>query len=228
MGKAYTGKQNLEAMTEAVKYNRFLVNEVKNSLAGAKQVVDFGAGSGTLTNYLKETGLNVACVELDDDLRKVLKKRGFEAYRSLNELKTKPDAIYTLNVLEHIKNDRLALHEIFRNLPPGGKLYAYVPAYNLLFSEMDRLVGHYRRYRLSELEEKLIKTGFEIVNSRYVDSLGFFAALLYKLAGGSGKLNPRAVSFFDRWVFPINRVIDPLTARLFGKNVAVLAQRPLK
>ena len=44
---AYTGSDNLEVMTEAVNYNRFLTDSVLEHVTGDARVLDFGAGAGT-------------------------------------------------------------------------------------------------------------------------------------------------------------------------------------
>ena len=71
-----------------------------------------------------------------------------------------------------------ALRAVYRCLRPGGRFYLYVPAFPLLFSAMDRKVGHHRRYRLAGLTSQLQRAGFRVLRARYADSLGFFATLL--------------------------------------------------
>jgi hypothetical protein len=69
--------------------------------------------------------------------------------------------------------------------------------------------------------------GFVIENAKYVDSLGFFAALGYRFFGNAdGGLDLRAVRLYDRVVFPLSRALDRFTWRLFGKNLLVDAFKP--
>ena len=93
---------------------------------------------------------------------------------------------------------------------------------------MDDLVGHVRRYRKGELIGKLRKAGFDIERASYVDSAGFFATLLMKpFARQDGVLNTRLVAIFDRFCFPVGRLLDKLIfASWLGKNVAVVARKP--
>ena len=53
----------------------------------------------------------------------------------------------------------------------------YVPAFNVLYTSMDALVGHHRRYRSSELVTLLERAGFVISKKAYTDVLGFFVTL---------------------------------------------------
>jgi hypothetical protein len=69
--------------------------------------------------------------------------------------------------------------------------------------------------------------GFEVVRNEYVDSAGFLASLLFKAFGSdSGIVNRRALIAYDRYAFPVSRLLDRVSNRLFGKNVLLLARRP--
>jgi hypothetical protein len=90
---------------------------------------------------------------------------------------------------------------------------------------MDAKVGHVRRYTRTTLLASLTAAGFTVDDVRYADSLGFLAALAFKLlARGSGELDRRAVRLYDRLVFPLSRALDVLTHRWFGKNLVLLAR----
>lgn len=223
----YSGRDNLEAMKQATRYNRFLVDLVLRHASG-ERVLDHGAGAGTFARPVSEAGAAVLCMEPDDSLRAALARDGFEVASDLSEVAdASVDSAYTLNVLEHIGDDRAALAELFRCLKPGGQLFVYVPAFNVLFSQMDRHVGHYRRYRRTTLLELLREVGFEAGNAAYVDSLGFFATLAYKLLGNrSGSISAGNVSLYDGYVFPLSRAVDRIVAGSFGKNLASVATKP--
>jgi putative flippase GtrA/ubiquinone/menaquinone biosynthesis C-methylase UbiE len=223
-GFTYSGVDNLEAMQFAQKYNRFLTQLVTRHVDGTA-VLDFGAGAGTFAVPVASTGLQVSCLEPDPTLRSQLSADGFATYAELSQVPPNSvDSIYTLNVLEHIEDDDGALVELARCLRQQGRLIIYVPAFDLLYSAMDRQVGHFRRYRRPQLIQKLAASGFRVRTARYIDSLGFLAALLYKLVErGDGTLSPKSVELYDRFVFPISLVIDRLTGGRFGKNLLVVA-----
>ena len=111
-------------------------------------------------------------------------------------------------------------------LARDGRLVVYVPAHRFLFSAMDVKVGHVQRYRRKQLEDIMRNAGLEIVHSSYCDPLGFFATLVYKWFGRrDGSINDTALRIYDRMVFPLSRLTQVLTGRLFGKNVLVVASR---
>lgn len=229
MAEGPAGTENLEVMEAAVRYNAWLLDLVRGHLGPAKRVLDFGAGRGTFARVLNgEGGREVVCVEPDAAARSVLGAAGLSAHASTGDIADASlDAVYSLNVLEHIDDDLAALVELRRCLKPGGRLLIYVPAFKILFSAMDRRVGHLRRYRRGQLLGRLEQAGFEVLRGRYADSLGFFAALAYRLGGDKGGgINSTALVIYDRLVFPLSCGLDFLTGRVFGKNVWALARRP--
>lgn len=73
-----------------------------------------------------KTGVKPYCLEIDPNLLAVIKKRGFKCYQSFDRIKKKFDLIYTSNVLEHIKDDQLALNKLNSKLKDDGQLVIYV------------------------------------------------------------------------------------------------------
>lgn len=225
----YSGITNLEIMSEAARYNGFLQRRVMTAAPDNPQsVIDFGAGTGTFTWPLSNSGLPVIAVEPDAELRRRLVDRGLEALESLEDISdASVDYLYTLNVLEHVPDDKAVLAQFSRVVRAGGKVLIYVPAFMLLFGAMDRRVGHLRRYRMARLRELVTNAGLEVDSLEYVDSLGFLASLLMRFAGSpSGVLDPAAVRFYDRWCFPASRLLDRVVRRWFGKNLLIVAHRP--
>ena len=227
--RRHSGGENLEVMQEAVRYNRYLRDLVKRNAGCAATALDFGAGIGTFSDSVDLPPARVHCVEPDAAARDILADRGFQVHADLSGV---DDAavqyVFSLNVLEHIEDDAAALANLFRVLEPGGRLFLYLPAFNLLFTSMDTHVGHHRRYRLSGIERLLLQAGFEIEKKAYADALGFFATLAFRLFDGSepAPLKPGTVRLYDRYCFPLSRMLSVPLARVLGKNLYVVARRP--
>ena len=67
-------------------------------------------------------------------------------------------------VLEHMKDDRLTIAEIYRTLKkPHGNVIITVPHRRCYFGYDDRYVKHYRRYELPQIKERLQSAGLEPV-----------------------------------------------------------------
>lgn len=224
---SYSGTENLEVMAEAENYNAYLAQLVRKQIAGATRVVDFGAGIGTFAQLLSAAGLDIVGVEPDSGQRQRLLGKGIPCVSDISDVQDGwADAIYTVNVLEHIEDDRAILRTLHSKLKPGGKLFVYVPAFQLLYSTMDEKVGHCRRYGRTELTRKVKEAGFRIIDARYADSLGFLASLVYKWQGNdSGDINRGALKAYDRFVFPLSRTIDVIASSFVGKNLSLVAEK---
>jgi SAM-dependent methyltransferase len=230
MANQYSGTDNLEVMAEAVNYNKFLNSLILGQARKGMYIVDYGAGIGTFAKVCSDRGLKVVCVEPDIQQARAIAKNGIEVYGSMDDIKNDSvDLMYTLNVLEHIQNDGTALGDMYAKLKNGGRLLIYVPAFEILYSSMDRKVGHYRRYTRADLYLKVKQAGFEVIENKYVDSLGFAATLLYKMIGSDdGSINLKSLLIYDRIIFPISRVLDKVLSSVVGKNVYMIAEKPCR
>ena len=223
----YTGVDNLDVMQDAVNYNRFLLNTVRDLAPPSGRVLDFGAGGGQFAVPMTQLGFDVTALEPDDRLRSRIAAAGVRAIATPDELTDGSLAYaYTLNVLEHIEDDVGALRQLFAKLASGGRLLIYVPAFPVLFTSMDAKVGHMRRYTRRRLTAVVTASGFAIERVMYVDSLGFFATLAFRAIGDrGGEINPRALLLFDRLVFPLSRILDYAVHPWFGKNLLLVARK---
>jgi SAM-dependent methyltransferase len=67
------------------------------------------------------------------------------------------------DVLEHVTEDEAALKEVYNALKSSGGLIITVPQHPAMWSAIDEVSFHKRRYTRSELRNKLIRAGFEII-----------------------------------------------------------------
>ncbi len=223
----YIGASYLNVMDHALNYNKHLLDIIISNAQPNDQILDFGAGIGTFTIPLANMGNNICSIEPDPKQLLFITKQGIPGYTDIANIPDNSlDYVFTINVLEHIKDDQIALLDLSNKLRTGGRLLIYVPAFQVLFSQMDKSVGHFRRYSMKELSSKIAAAGFIIIETRYADSLGFFATLLYKYIEHTNRpLDARAVIVFDRFIFPISLLLDKVTHKLFGKNIIAVAEK---
>ena len=195
---------------------------------GSKDLIDFGAGTGTFAKRLREDGCRVLCIEPDFSQRERLIEAGFEAFPDIHVLRDESlPFVFSLNVFEHIQDDHRAVEQIYQKLAPGGALLLYVPAFHCLWSTLDDKVCHYRRYTKKTLR-MLVRPRFSIEKLQYADSLGFIAALTFRLLRrDSATLTAESIAWYDKWIFPPSRVLDVLFHRFLGKNVFVICRKVL-
>ena len=225
----YSGQENLEAMRSAKNYNKYLINiietQIKNIKKNNVKILDFGSGIGTYADYLKEKGYKVDCLELDEDQIKKLRQKGYKVYDSIGKL-PEYDLIYSLNVFEHIENDITVYKELSKKLSSKGRIITYVPAFQILFSSMDKLVEHHRRYRACRLKIMNEQANTSIVILKYCDPLGFVAALIFKYFGNNnGAITSKSVKLYDEIAFRPSKYIEFVTNKFIGKNALMISER---
>jgi SAM-dependent methyltransferase len=89
------------------------------------------------------------------------------------------DVIGAFDVLEHIDADETAMARVYDALAPGGLFLVTVPQYPSMWSRLDELVRHKRRYTRRELTGKLAGAGFELA---YAGSFVFALFPLMRLS----------------------------------------------
>ncbi len=225
----YTGKRALENMNEAVNYNRALIQLIEEShtLTPESSILDFGAGVGTFTQFMRDKGHNPACVEIDEEECAHLRNQGFTVFEDIEDVEDgMHDLIYSLNVLEHIHDHVDVLGKLRKKLKPEGKLFIYVPAFQSLYSEFDAMLGHVRRYHKHDLRSTIEEAGLRVEKIRYFDTMGFFAAYAFKmLRSKPEQVTKGKIRFFDRLVFPLNRIVEPIFNPFLGKNLYVVCTK---
>jgi SAM-dependent methyltransferase len=224
----YSGVDVLEALESAHNYNDFLTRLIRESTE-SNELTDFGAGIGTFSKRLRTAGYQVKCIEPDPLQKEKLEEEGFETFVSITSIQDDSVSfIFSLNVFEHIEHDNIAIREVRQKLKPGGALLIYVPAFECLWTNLDDKLCHHRRYTKTTLRRLVEQEGFAIEHVRYADCLGFVAALVFRLLNRSAStVTTTAVGVYDRWLFPLSRILDMVFGRWFGKNVYVLCKRVL-
>lgn len=211
-------------MQFAPNYTGHIGGLVRKYLPRSGQILELGSGDGTQTRRIVEPNPRVICIEQSASRRKVLSEAGYQVSNELSShIGSDSSALFSLNCLEHIEDDVGALETINKCLMPGGLVVLYVPALPILFSSMDRRVGHYRRYTRKSLRKLLESTGFEVTSCEYVDSLGILPSLIYKvLPNASGEPTKSSVVFYDKFLFPMSRFLDLLFKKIAGKNILMI------
>lgn len=226
---------DLEALSVLDNYHDWIVDLFAPHIRGA--AIEYGAGIGANSRRIRplvesleliEPSLrqfNELCAHFGGDAAITVRQAALE-----DHIATVPDHSYDsvvlINVLEHIADDGMAVRELARILKPSGTLLLFVPALPFLFSRMDTILGHYRRYRRDELGELILANGFEIIKARYVDALGTIPWWLVNTLGGAVKFNPVLARLYDRLGVPLTRFVESLLpATPFGKNIVVIARK---
>lgn len=226
-----SGQQILEIMKRAGWYNRWLFSWVEPYLE--KNVLEVGCGIGNFTHLLLGKGRKVTAIDIEkeyiDGIRRRIESSSLRTVVTdietgdLSRLGTFDSAV-CMNVLEHIEDDKRALQNIFNLLTKGGKLILLVPAHPALYGRIDEVLGHKRRYRKNELENKLRQAGFKIKTMRYLNLLGgigwFVNSRIFKkelIPGGQ-------LSLFDKVARPF-LFLEKVIEMPFGLSLLAIATK---
>lgn len=158
---------------------------VKNIIRklNARDFIEIGAASGEMALWMSDRGMNGTAVEISPSALLMLRQRlhgcnSVEVFdRDSEHLKTSADLLLSMEVLEHIEDDRAALSDWYRLVNPGGNFVMSVPAHPSMFSAEDEMAGHYRRYTKQDLIQKIQEAGFQDVK---VYAYGFPVGLILK------------------------------------------------
>jgi SAM-dependent methyltransferase len=221
----------LHSLDGAVNYRDWILSLAAPYLAGASAIAEVGAGHGTFTESLAAFAPTVA-VEPGIRARERLDSR-FEHVDRITVLAGTaadlPDAgfdgIFMSNVLEHIEDDVAALRDLCRALLPGGHAVVFSPAFRLLYSDFDARVGHHHRYRLKSIRARFEQAGLSVIDTRYVNSVGFFTWLLYVRLLRRSPENASAVRLYDRAIVPLLERLERRIRPPFGQSVFIVGRK---
>ncbi|MFW9826077.1 MAG: class I SAM-dependent methyltransferase [Candidatus Thorarchaeota archaeon] len=155
-----------DLIRENITFERKFINGIDlgssgNSILPFLEVIEhksyFDIASLPLTQYLNNLKWHPLC---GDVIRLPYRDESF-------------DFVAALDVLEHIKDDKLAISEISRVLKKDGIIMITVPHSMKYYTNQDKLIGHYRRYE----KDQLISL-FENVNLKFLKFFGVYGKLM--------------------------------------------------
>jgi len=172
-----TGSNRFEGFFEEDKYTllkNYLYNyilrkrAVEKSLKYEKIDIILEVGSGispvmTRTNSIIYTDISFTAIKV---LRHTHRK-GLYVVTDCTRLPFKSNVFsHTIcsEVLEHLPDDMEAMQELARVMKPAGLLIITFPHRKFYFAVDDRFVKHYRRYEISEMENKLKECGLKSIS----------------------------------------------------------------
>ena len=229
----YPGK-DLEAMSFARNYHKWIIDMFKPFLRGT--VAEVGAGSGNFSKLLLERLPEIQLTAFEPSINMFKRLRtsldnesrlqAVNAFfgDSIQQHMETFDAVLYVNVLEHIENDLEELRTVKSSLKHGGHVCIFSPALPFLYSELDASIGHFRRYTKHRLADLVGTAGLKITYIKYMDIAGILPwYLIFVLM--KRKITGAKVSLYDTIIVPPMRIIERAFPIPIGKNLILVAEK---
>ena len=152
--------------------NRLIVWAIQHYFAHATSILEIGCGTGFVLSGIHRafpnlalSGSEVACEGLAFAARRVPGVSLFQMDARRIPFSDEFDVVGAFDVIEHIHEDEQVLGEMYRSVRNGGGIIITVPQHSFLWSRVDEIAGHVRRYSASDLTEKITRAGFHTVRT---------------------------------------------------------------
>jgi SAM-dependent methyltransferase len=228
--------EDLEVMSDAENYVGWIFSELVVPHLG-HDVLEIGSGIGTYSSRILADPKveRLTCVEVDPRLAEAARQALDAApvrvthvvgdYLAVPLPKDRYDTALLINVLEHLQDDRAAIRKARSELRMDGTLVIFVPAFGLLMSDLDRRLGHYRRYTTSSLRQLLDGAGFTVTALRYYNFTGFLGWLWRFRLLGRTEQSRGLVRFFDRAILPVQLRLERALSLPVGQSIYAVAKK---
>ena len=208
---------------------KYCLLSLKKFISG--NIIEIGAGCGSFTrNYYNTKIKSIVLTEMDiKNLNDLKMKFNNDANikilnSSIENIDQKFDTILYFHVLEHIRDDIREIKNAIRKLNTGGHIIMMVPAHQKVYGNLDKAVGHFRRYEKDFFKNNLF--GLELVNFKYLDAMGYLLYYLNRIFFKKETFPSKLKIFiWDKIFTPITVIIDFILNYRLGKCIIAVYRK---
>lgn len=173
--------ENLDQWNKIGRYSAWMFHTFQDYIGDS--VLEIGAGMGRLVDFYVRGRRDVVAVDIFDNQIEYMNNRfrDFPYFKAVNrdilsddisDLENRFDTVLCINTLEHLSDDYLAVAKMGGCVLNGGNIVIMVPAWQKLYCQLDRNVGHYRRYDPGRLDDIAEKDHLRIIKHIYFNRMG--------------------------------------------------------
>jgi len=228
VNKTYSGWE-LQYFDSSKNFRKYQYYLIKNFIK--KYTAEIGPGNGENLDFYYKSTSKIDLYETSKNLfknlkKKYLKKKNIKIFnKNFKSKANKYNTIIYLDVLEHIEDDKKEITKAFNSLKKGGNLIINVPAFNHLYSQFDKDVGHYRRYDNKMIKKLTKRLKYKTLETKYYDTIGYFLSLTSKLISSNYKKNfSKKIKIWNYLIF-FSRLLDTITMNFFGKSLLIIIKK---
>ncbi|OGL46809.1 MAG: methyltransferase [Candidatus Schekmanbacteria bacterium RBG_16_38_10] len=150
--------------------NRLIIWIFRQYFPRVKNFIEIGCGTGFVLSSIERTfphlliyGSEIYSTGLIYAAERLKRAELFQMDARDIPFENEFDVIGAFDVLEHIKEDDLVLSQMYKAAKEGGGIILTVPQHRFLWSQVDQIACHVRRYNATELKNKVERVGFDVV-----------------------------------------------------------------
>ncbi|MFH2141953.1 MAG: class I SAM-dependent methyltransferase [Bacteroidota bacterium] len=166
--------------------NKILINLIKKYyIQKNPRILNIGVATGHSSELLGSIG-EVVSVENDTETYNFI-KNSLKLNAVQGSILNLPfdnesfDIVCAFDVIEHVKEDKIAVNEMIRVCSKNGLIALSVPAFQSLWSEHDEINHHIKRYRIREVKQLFKGCSSNILYSGYFNFFLFFPIAIIRL-----------------------------------------------
>lgn len=231
------GLETLKSISEANQFNEWMYDRISPFCDG--KILEIGSGIGNISEYFVRDKKNIHLTDIRDNYLDFLKNSFENRVERIEKMDVVVDsfesdfkddlgtydAVFALNVVEHIEDDHKAISNIYKLLKPTGKIIILVPAYQFLYNSFDKALEHYRRYNRKNLSELIHGNGFDIVKCDHFNFAGMFGWFLSGHILKKETIPSGQMKLYNSLV-PIFKVVDKVVMNKMGLSVVCVGEKP--
>jgi 2-polyprenyl-3-methyl-5-hydroxy-6-metoxy-1,4-benzoquinol methylase len=232
------GLETLDVISSAGKFNRWMYEKIAPYCSG--DILEIGSGTGNISEHFLKENASITLSDIRINYCSHLENK-FQKFPNLKEVVLlnlvdplfdakfekylgKFDTVFSLNVMEHIKDHDLAIRNCRKLLKPAGKIIILVPAYSFLYNKLDEELYHFRRYNLPMLRALVAANDFKIKKGFYFNFAGIPGWFVSGKMQRNKSIPKGQIKLYNKLV-PLFRVIDKILFNRTGLSVIVVGEK---